>query len=439
MAAKKPSFGTASRFWTKLGFINFGGPTGQISIMHTELVDRRGWISEDRFLHALNYCVLLPGPEAQQLAIYVGWLLHKIRGGLVAGVTFVVPSFFLMLGLSWIAAAHGDVTWVAGVFAGLGAAVVGIVAAAGLRMGRKALRSRAHVAVAAFAFAAIFLVGVPFPLIIIGVGVLGVLARRTFAPADSSSKDAEAAAEAHHTHVSWKRTVTVLVVGLAVWWIPLLFVASLDFGTTVFRDEAFFFAKAAVVTFGGAYAVLAYINQAAVLQYGWVTQAQMVTGLGLAESTPGPLIMVTEFVGFLGAYQLHGNLSPVAAGTLGAVVTVWATFAPCFLWIFLGAPYIERLRGNVRISAALGAITAAVVGIIASVAVTFAVNTLFAIVRTRDVAWTVVAVPVLSSVKVPALIVAVVTFVGMHKLKWHVVPIVLGAGAAGLIWSVLGP
>jgi chromate transporter len=229
----------------------------------------------------------------------------------------------------------------------------------------------------------------------------------------------------------------VLAVGLAAWWIPLLIVTSFDFGTTVFRDEAFFFAKAAVVTFGGAYAVLAYINQAAVLKYGWVTQSQMVAGLGLAESTPGPLIMVTEFVGFLGAYQLHGSLSPTAAGTLGAVVTVWATFAPCFLWIFLGAPYIERLRGNVRISAALAGITAAVVGTIASVAVTFAVNTLFSVVHVRDVAWTVVAVPVLSSVKLPALAVAVVAFVGMHRFKWHVVPVVLGAAAAGLIWSVL--
>ncbi len=446
--AAHPTFAGASRFWVKLGFINFGGPTGQIAIMHQELVDRRRWISDGRFLHALNYCMLLPGPEAQQLAVYVGWLLHGTAGGLVAGIFFIVPSFFLMLVLSWLAAAHGDVTWVSAVFYGLGAAVVGLVGAAVIRVGSKALKNPVMIAVSVVSFIAIFFVGVPFPIVVISAGLIGLAAGHRW-PAifavvkgDGGGGDDEAvlhddAATPDHAHASTWRAIRVLAIGLAAWILPLLLVASLDFGTEVFRDQALFFSKAAVVTFGGAYAVLTYINVAAVQTYGWVTSSQMVTGLGLAESTPGPLIMVTQFVGFLGAYTFHGDLSPLAAGVLGSVVVVWATFAPCFLWIFLGAPYIERLRGNVRLTSALSTITAAVVGVIASLAVTFGVTTLFATVTQHPFLNTVLPVPDLSTIDPFATGIALVAFVGIWRFKWNVVLVVLAAAVAGLLRSFL--
>ena len=442
------SFGEALRFWVRLGFINFGGPTGQIAIMHQELVERRRWISDGRFLHALNYWMLLPGPEAQQLAIYVGWLMNGTPGGLVAGDFFIVPSFFLMLVLSWVAAAHGDVTWVAAIFSGLAAAVVGIVGAAVIRVGDRALKNPLMVAVAAAAFVAIFFAGVPFPFVVIGAGLLGLVAGHrwpaTFATIrrdDAIGEEAvlhDRAETPDHAVASWGRAVRVLVVGLAAWLVPLLVVSSLDLGTGVFRDQAFFFSKAALVTFGGAYAVLAYLNQAAVGQFAWLTAGQMVTGLGLAETTPGPLIMVTQFAAFLGAYRFHGDLDPLAAGMLGSVVAVWATFAPCFLWIFLGAPSIERLRGNVRLSSALSTITAAVVGVIASLAATFAVNTLFDEVRTTAFLDARIPVPHLESVDPFALVVAGIAFVGIWRFRWNVVAVVLAAAAAGLVRSFLG-
>jgi len=453
MGAEEPrpghgvSFREASRFWVKLGFINFGGPTGQIAIMHTELVERRRWISDGRFLHALNYCMLLPGPEAQQLAIYVGWLLHKAKGGIVAGITFILPSFFLMLALSWTYAAHGDVGWVSAIFSGLAAAVVGIVGAAVIRVGKRALKNPVMISVAAAAFVAIFFIGVPFPFIVIVAGLLGLVAGRAWPETFAVIKEEDAlgdesflrddAPAPERTRVRVGRSVRVLIIGLAVWLLPLAAVASLSLGTSVFRDEAFFFSKAALVTFGGAYAVLAYINQAAVLQYGWLSPGQMVTGLGLAESTPGPLIMVTQFVGFLAAYRLHGDLSPVAAGILGSAVTVWATFAPCFLWIFLGAPFIELLRGNVRLSAALSTVTAAVVGVVLSLAVTFGINTVFESSHTLGLLWAAVPVPDLASLDPFAAAVGVIAFIGIWRFNWHVVPVVLASGLAGLIVSLV--
>jgi len=446
-----PSFGEALRFWVRLGFVNFGGPTGQIAIMHTELVDRRRWISNGRFLHALNYCMLLPGPEAQQLAVYVGWLLHGTGGGMVAGLFFIIPSFFLMLGLSWLTAAHGDVAWVAAVFAGLGAAVVGIVAFAVIRVAKKALRGGVMVGVAVASFVALTVLAVPFPVVIFAAGFLGWFAGRRWPTSfeviqdPGEASDGQAGAVLHddaetpeHARASTWRALRVLAIGLAVWWLPLLAVSSLDLGTTVFSDQAFFFSKAALVTFGGAYAVLAYINVAAVWTYGWLTSAQMVTGLGLAESTPGPLIMVVQFVGFLGAYASHGDLSPLAAGVLGSLVVVWATFAPCFLWIFLGAPYIEKLRGNTRLSAALSTITAAVVGVIASLALNFAVHTLFTQTTRLQIARATLAVPVVSSFDLFAFLVALVSFVGLLKYRWNVLWVVGGAAVAGLLASFAG-
>ena len=438
------SFREAARFWTKLGFINFGGPTGQISIMHEEIVVRRRWVSQGRFLHALNYCMLLPGPEAQQLAIYIGWLLHRVRGGLVAGITFVLPSFFLLLFLSWIYAAHGDVTWVSAIFAGLAPAVIAIVASATIKLARTALPNAVMRAVAVLAFVMIFVVHVPFPLIVLGAAAIGFaggarrpdlfdvgVARTLEDQASTALRDD--APRAEHTRPSTARTITTLVVGLVVWLGPIAAVAAWQGPDSTLTQMGWFFSKAALVTFGGAYAVLAYVNVAAVSTYGWLQAGQMVSGLGLAETTPGPLIMVIEFVGFVGAYQNPGNLEPVVAGVLGAIVTVWATFAPCFLWIFLGAPYIEGLRGNTRLGTALATVTAAVVGVIANLAVTFAISTLFTQVHVVHVLDGEIPVPVWSSVDPFAVIVAAVAFVGLWRFRWPIVPVVLASGLAGLI------
>ena len=347
-------------------------------------------MSNGRFLHALNFCMLLPGPEAQQLAIYLGWLLHKVRGGLVAGVMFVLPSFFVLLALSWVYVAHGDVTWVSATLAGLAPAVIAIVASATIRIGQKALANGLMVAVAVAAFVAIYVVHVPFPVIVLVAGAIGLVGGSAWpdlfrrrggrgtggARARSRSRDDAPAGRAHEADGGPDA-------GDARWWgwscgwcrsrwsLPGAGPATRS------REMGWFFSRASLVTFGGAYAVLAYVNVAAVSTYGWLLPGQMVVGLGLAETTPGPLIMVLEFVGFVGAYQHPGDLDPLVAGVLGACVVVWATFAPCFLWIFLGAPYIEGLRGNRRLGAALETITAAVVGVIANLAVTFALSTLF--------------------------------------------------------------
>jgi chromate transporter len=438
------SFREAARFWVKLGFINFGGPAGQIAIMHEEIVERRRWITNGRFLHALNYCMVLPGPEAQQLAIYVGWLLHKVKGGLVAGIAFVLPSFFVMLALSWLYVTHGDVPWVSAVLSGLAAAVIGIVASATIRIGRKVLANGLMAGVAGVAFISIFLLHVPFPVIVLGAVAIGFIGGR-LAPQlfdvgvglELEENERVAIRDdvlgAAHTRPSSMRTAAVLIVGLAVWLIPIAAVAAWRGSGDTVTEMGWFFSKAAMVTFGGAYAVLAYVNVAAVTQFGWLLPGQMVVGLGLAETTPGPLIMVVEFVGFVGAYQNPGDLSPLAAGVLGAVVVTWATFAPCFLWIFLGAPYIERLRGDRRLAAALETVTAAVVGVIANLAVTFGVVTLFDTVRQTDVLGGSVTVPVRSSLDWFALTVATATFVGLWRFRWKILPVIVASAVAGLI------
>lgn len=436
-------FWDAFRFWLKLGFINFGGPAGQIALMHQELVERRRWISNDRFLHALSYCMLLPGPEAQQLAIYVGWLLHRTAGGLIAGIFFILPAIFVMLGLSWLYAVHGTVAGVAAVFSGLRAGVVAIVTTAVIRIGARALRNPVMIAIAASAFVAIFLFGVPFPAIVIGAGLLGLVGGRwwpqTFALADISRHDGrmglagiqDGGPVPAHTRPSLRRAAGVVALGLAIWWGPLALVGMWRGRGDVLTQEALFFSKAAMVTFGGAYAVLAYIAQAAVQQYGWLAPGEMLDGLGLAETTPGPLIMVTQFVGFLGAFRHPGGLNPVLAGTLGALVTVWATFAPSFLWIFLGAPFIEHLRGNRLLGAALGAITAAVVGVILNLAVWLGLHVLFGTVTERAVLGMTVPVPHLATLDVSLLLLAVAAVVGIWRFRWGIVPVVLGSAMAG--------
>lgn len=439
------SFREARRFWIRLGFINFGGPTGQIAIMHDELVERRRWISNARFLHALNYCMLLPGPEAQQLAVYVGWLLHRVRGGIVAGLTFIIPAFFLMLGLAYVYVTYGGIEWIDAIFYGLGAAVVGIVAAAVIRIGKKALRNPMLYGVAAAAFIAIFILHVPFPLIVLGAGALGLVAGPRWPDlftipskhADDASAISDDGSAGEHTRFTFRRSITVLVIGLAVWFVPLLVVSEWAGPDSTLSQQAWFFSKAAVLTFGGAYAVLAYMTQAAVVQYGWLTTTQMVTGLGLAESTPGPLIMVTEFVGFVGAFQHPGTLDPLVSGLLGSLVATWATFAPCFLWIFLGAPFIEHLRGNVRLSMGLTAITAAIVGVVLNLALWFATNTLFSTVRSVDVLGGPVPLPVWSSADWFAISVAAVAFIGLWRYRWNVIPVVVGSAICGLVYTLV--
>ena len=440
-APRTPTFREASRFWIWLGFVNFGGPAGQIALMHQELVERRRWIDEGRFLHALSFCMLLPGPEAMQLATYVGWLLHRVRGGLVAGISFVLPSFFLLLGLSWLFVTHGDLRWVAGAFAGLAAAVVAIVAHAMVRLGRTTLANGLMAAVAGSSFVAILVFDVPFPIVIataILIGLIGGLVRPSLFVVGAGRELEERAATSVVGRLetpapSWRRSLIVLAVGITVWWIPIAAVALWRQDAGTLTDMGLFFSKAALVTFGGAYAVLAYVDQAAVGTFGWLRPGQMAVGLGLAESTPGPLIMVVEFVGFVGAYQHPGGLPPFVAGLLGAGVVVWATFAPCFLWVFLGAPSIERIRGNVRFASALQTVMAAVVGVIANLAVTFAVVTLFRAARPVAFLGGQVPVPVWSQVDPFAVAVAAVAFVGLWRLKWRVVPVIAAAAIAGLV------
>ena len=440
-----PTFREAARFWVWLGFVNFGGPAGQISLMHQQLVERRRWIDEGRFLHALSYCMVLPGPEATQLATYVGWLLHRTRGGLVAGVAFVLPSFFLLLGLSWVFVTHGDLRWVAGAFAGVAAAVVAIVAQAVVRLSRTAFANGLMIAVAIASFLAIFVLDVPFPFVVIAAAVIGLVGgsiRPSLFDVGVGRELEERAAASVAARIetpapTLRRGLIVLVAGLAAWLLPLVAVAVWRGDAGTLTDMGWFFSKAALVTFGGAYAVLAYVDQAAVATFGWLRSGQMAVGLGLAESTPGPLIMVLEFVGFVGAYQHPGGLPPLLAGVLGASVAVWATFAPCFLWIFLGAPYIERIRGNVRLASALQTVTAAVVGVIANLAVTFGVLTLFGEVRMMRFLGGAFPVPVWSDADPFALVVAAAAFVGLWRLRWRVVPVIAASAAAGLLFRGL--
>jgi chromate transporter len=427
----KPSFAEAFRFWLKLGFISFGGPAGQIAIMQTELVERRRWISQARFLHALNYCMLLPGPEAQQLAIYIGWLLHRTAGGIVAGGLFVIPSIFVLWGLSYVYAAYGSVPWIAAIFYGLKPVVVAIVIAAVIRIGRKALRNEVMWTIAAAAFAAIFFGGISFPLIIVAAGVIGFVGGKLWpskfdvvsaphkgASADSTRSVIDDEHEApEHTKPSLRRAALVTGIWLVIWGAPvLLAVALLGKDHTVFK-EGIFFSKAAVVTFGGAYAVLPYVAQRAVDHFHWLKPGQMMDGLGLAETTPGPLIMVLQFVGFMGGWTQPGGLTPVLAATFGALITTWVTFTPCFLWVFLGGPHIEQLRGNKRIGMTLSAVTAAVVGVILNLAIWFALHVMF---PKEGIDWF-------------AILLGLAALIAMLRWKLGVIPVVLAGGLIGLL------
>lgn len=426
-----PTFAEAFRFWLKLGLISFGGPTGQIAIMHAELVDKKRWISESRFLHALNYCMLLPGPEAQQLATYVGWLLHGTAGALVAGSLFVIPSAILLWVLSYTYVSFGNVPFIEAVFYGLKPAVMAIVSHAVLRIGKRALRNPVMWTIAGLAFVAIFFLKAPFPLIVFSAALIGLLGSwvapdsfqvlKSHAPTigtPTSVLDDHHETPAH-ARFSANRAVRVLIVSMLLWWTPVLLAGATLGWTHSVAQEGLFFSKAAMVTFGGAYAVLPYVAQQAVDHYAWLAPGQMLDGLGLAETTPGPLIMVLQFVGFLGGWNHPGPLSPLLAASLGAMMTTWVTFVPCFLWILLGAPYIESLRGQVRLSAALSTITAAVVGVVLNLAVWFAMHVLFP--REGHTDWF-------------AVIVASTGFLVLAKTKVGVVGVVFAGGALGLLW-----
>lgn len=432
-----PTFAKAVWVWIKIGLLSFGGPTGQIGLMHRELVERRRWVSDRRFLHALNYCMLLPGPEAQQLAIYIGWLLHRIRGGLAAGAFFVLPGALLMWVISYIYVTYGNVPVVEAIFYGLKPAVMAIVAAAVLRIGKKALKNNVMWGIAALAFISIFFFGVPFPLIIISALLVGVVGGRFYPGIFEGGAGAGEIEEANGEGFvisdtvsdrlgkpTWERALRNGAVWGAVWLVPVVVCWALLGRSSVLTQEGMFFSRAALVTFGGAYAVLPYVAQQAVETHGWLSATQMMDGLGLAETTPGPLILVLQFVGFLGGWHEPGATSPLLVATMAAFLTSWVTFMPGLLFIFVGAPFVESSRGNLRLNAALSAVTPAVVGVVLNLAVWFG--------------WHVI-VPEPGVVDYFPVLTGILFFFALQRLKWDVLWIV-GAGAAtGLLawWAGL--
>lgn len=423
------SFREAFWTWCRVALLSFGGPAGQIAVMHRIIVDEKRWISEERFLHALNYCMLLPGPEAQQLATYIGWLMHRTLGGLVAGILFILPGFAAILALSLTYACFQESMIVQALCFGLKPAVMAIVLEAVQRIGKRVLKNNTMLLLAAVSFIAIFFFQVPFPALIATAALIGFVGGRV-APdrfivlKGHGSSNAGVAAEPilrdeHLTvvHPSWGRSLRVSVVCLSLWFAPLGVVAWWFGAESTLTQEGIFFSKAAVVTFGGAYSVLAYIAQQAVEHYGWLQPGEMLDGLGMAETTPGPLIMVVQFVGFMGAYRHPGTLDPLTAGIVGSILTTWVTFVPCFYWIFLGAPYIEKLRGNRALSAAFSAITAAVVGVILNLAVWFSLHTLFGTVESQHYFGMRLLVPTFSTINWPATCIAVIACYMTFKLK----------------------
>ena len=446
-SARRVSFGEAFRFWLKLGWISFGGPAGQIAIMHRELVERRRWLSEERFLHALNYCMLLPGPEAQQLAIYIGWLMHRTWGGIVAGALFVIPSIFILLALSYVYAAYGSNAFVSGLLVGFKPVVVAIVVEAVLKIGSRALKRRAHFLIAATAFVGIYFLHVPFPLIVLAAGLLGFIGARlspeTFAAAPKGEKQSRATSTNEdspqpfdyspplviddyappplHTLPKRGRVVRVLAVGAVLWILPFALLVAARGRGGVHAQEYLFFTKAALVTFGGAYAVLAYVTQAVTTApFNWLAPAQAVDGLALAETTPGPLIMVLQFVGFMAAWNQHpAEMSRTSSAVLGALLTTYVTFLPCFIFIFVGAPYIEVVRGNRNLTGALSGVTAAVVGVILNLALVFGAAVIWPRGFSGGTDWF-------------AALLGAAAFVALYRLKLGVLWVVLIGGLLGL-------
>jgi chromate transporter len=435
--------------WARIALLSFGGPAGQIAVMHRILVEEKRWIGDARFLHALNFCMLLPGPEAQQLAIYIGWLLHRTKGGLIAGALFVLPGFVAIMALSWLYALYGSLGAVAAIFFGLKAAVLAIVLDAVRRIGSRALRNGPMRLIAAAAFVAIFAFALPFPLIVAAAALVGFIGGRAGIGAFSGGghggggpallSDAEsrlgADVPAHaRPDLSWSLRISGIF--LLLWLVPVAGLLALLGPANVFSQIAIFFSKMAVVTFGGAYAVLAYVAQQGVGTYGWLAPGEMLDGLGMAETTPGPLIMVTQFVGFMGSFRRATGLSPLLAGTLGGLLTTWVTFTPCFLWIFLGAPFIERLRGNRALSAALSAVTAAVVGVVLNLAIWFAVHTLFGRVERFRGAGLNLDLPVPATISLPALLLTAAAIVAVFRFRVGTLPVLAGCAAAGALYRL---
>jgi chromate transporter len=456
-ASGDPAHGVSLReavwTWSRVAALSFGGPAGQIAVMHRILVEEKRWVSEERFLHALNYCMLLPGPEAQQLATYIGWLMHRTLGGIIAGGLFVAPGIVAIMALSYVYAGWGNVPIVAALFFGLKAAVLAIVVEAVVRIGRRALKNQVLIALAVVAFVGIFFLGVPFPIIVFGAGLIGFMAGSMgvaafqggggHGPAKSvagqpivDSLLGEAVPE--HARPTTQRAVKVAAVWLALWVVPVVALVWGLGSSNVFSQIAIFFSKMAMVTFGGAYAVLAYVAQQAVEHYGWLKPGEMLDGLGMAETTPGPLIMVLQFVGFMAAFRDPNGLSPMLAGTLGGLLATWVTFTPCFLWIFLGAPYVEKLRGNKALSAALSAITAAVVGVIFNLAIWFAVHTIFgetSPVRAGPLAFD---VPILGSVNAWALLLSLAAAVAIFRFKAGMIQTLAACCGASVLLYLAG-
>ena len=443
------SFREALIVWLRVAILSFGGPAGQIAVMHRILVEEKHWISESRFLHALNYCMLLPGPEAQQLATYIGWLLHRTAGGLVAGGLFILPGIIAIMALSYVYAAYGNVGFVEALFFGLKAAVLAIVIEAVVRVGKRALRNRIMIALAAIAFVAIFFFAVPFPVIIVAAGVIGFagsrLGRPEFAGVEHGDGTDAAVIDSmlgdavpDHVKPNAARTLRLSAAWLALWLVPVAAVVAGLGPNNVFSQIAIFFSKMAMVTFGGAYAVLAYVAQQAVDYYHWVQPREMLDGLGMAETTPGPLIMVVQFVGFMAAFRDAGALPPMLAATLGGLLATWVTFAPCFLWIFAGAPYIETMRGNKALAGALSAITAAVVGVILNLSIWFALHTLFR--QTFEVRGLGLAfdAPVLSSVDVAALVLSIAAATAIFRFRFGMLTVLAASCAAGVMLRLAG-
>lgn len=413
--------------WIRVALMSFGGPAGQIAVMHRLVVEERRWIGEERFLHAMSYCMLLPGPEAQQLATYLGWLLHGRRGGLVAGALFIVPGFVSLFALSVLYVEFRDTALVAGLFYGLKPAVMAVVVAALVRIGSRTLGTTGKKVIAGAAFVAIFFFNVSFPVIVLAAALLGFFWGTSAVTAPGSAVPRPSLRGGAWTSVQW----------LVIWFAPVAVLILWGWGDSVYFTEALFFSKVAVVTFGGAYAVLAYIAQQAVEVHQWLTPVEMLDGLGMAETTPGPLIQVVQFVGFVGAYRNPGPLSPLTAGALGSLITAWVTFAPCFLFIFVGAPLAEYLRGRPGLQSALQGITAAVVGVVLNLAVWFSLHTLFADVATVDAGPLRLMTPALDTLDPPSLVLALCAGVAMLRYRAGMLATLAGAATAGLVWHVL--
>ncbi len=440
----------ATKVWARVAALSFGGPAGQIAVMHRIIVEEKKWIGEQRFLQALNYCTLLPGPEAQQLATYIGWLMHRTAGGLIAGTLFVLPGMLAIMALSWMYVLLGRITIVQGLFFGLKAAVLVIVIEAVLRVGRRALRGGSMRAIAVAAFVAIFFYGAPFPAIIIAAGLIGYAGGRLRWTAvltggshgtggmatltDAQSLLGEGTPVHAQPDLRWSLAIGGLF--LVLWLVPVALLWFLRGPDDAFAQIAVFFSKMAVVTFGGAYAVLTYVAQQAVENYGWVTAGEMLDGLGMAESTPGPLIMVTQFVGFLGAYRDPGGLPSLLAGTLGGLLTTWVTFVPCFLWIFVGAPHVEAVRSSKALSGALAAITAAVVGVILNLAVWFGLRVLFGEVQQVHLLGALFDVPLPGSANLAAIALTAACALAVFRFRFGMVPILLASSLAGIVYAL---